>query len=113
MTKAVCGGMIIAHLASNATEGGQGKNSSGKLEAGTKVKAVLIYWIVLHVLLSLLSYTTWDHLLKGINTDVKGMVLLHQSLIKICTHRLADRQSEKGKSSSKTPFPKMTLAVAS
>jgi hypothetical protein len=41
MTKAACGGMIVAHFASNTTtEGGQGQNSSGKLEAGTEEEAM-------------------------------------------------------------------------
>lgn len=101
MTKAVCGGIIIAYLASNITEGGQVKNSSSKLEAENKVEAMEKYQFT-----GLLFMPCSACFLIGLGATCPSYYHPHSrhdpspSIInKICTHRLVDRQSENGKSS--------------
>jgi hypothetical protein len=48
----------------------------------------VVYWIVLHCLLSLLSYRTQDHS-PGMAPNTMGWALLYQSLIRKMLYRLA------------------------
>lgn len=78
------------------------------LEAGANAKAVegAAYWLVLHGLLSLPSYTRITH--PGMAPPAMGWVLPHQSLVRKCSTALPTPWSYRGTASTEAPSSLMT-----